>query len=112
MNPPKQLYKNKILAALPKAEINRLQPHLSRVELKQEQTLLDGDASHAYFVEDGIASVVVTLENGSTVEVGVIGIDGLVGFLSAGCRLCTGTNVRADCRFGFSRRSRGSEKRV
>ncbi len=88
MNPPKQLYKNKILAALPKAEINRLQPHLSRVELKQEQTLLDGDASHAYFVEDGIASVVVTLENGSTVEVGVIGIDGLVGIpilLGAGC---------------------------
>jgi CRP-like cAMP-binding protein len=35
--------------------------------------------SAAYFVEEGIASVVVTLEEGDTVEVGVIGDDGVVG---------------------------------
>jgi hypothetical protein len=44
------------------------------VTLEPEDTLLDGKATDGYFLEDGIASVVV-----STVEVGVIGIDGVVG---------------------------------
>lgn len=76
---PKQAYRNRVLAALPKAEIARLRPHLSLVTLKQEQTLLDGTAPYAYFMENGIASVVVTTEGGSTVEVGIIGMDGVVG---------------------------------
>jgi len=80
MNPPKQTYKNRILAALPKAEINRLAPHLSPVTLKQQASLLDGKATHGYFLEQGIASVVVAVGNGDTVEVGIIGIDGIVGF--------------------------------
>jgi hypothetical protein len=67
------------LAALPKAEISRLAPHLSKVTLKQEQTLSDRNAKYAYFMEQGIASVVATVENGTTVEVGVVGIDGIVG---------------------------------
>jgi CRP-like cAMP-binding protein len=32
-----------------------------------------------YFLEDGVCSIVVTMENGSTVEVGIIGRDGFVG---------------------------------
>ncbi len=82
MNPPVERlprYKNRILSALPKAEISRLAVHLSKVVLKQEQTLLDGTAKYAYFMEDGIASVVATVEDGTTVEIGVIGIDGVVG---------------------------------
>ena len=78
MNPRAHTYKNRILAALPAAEMSRLTPHLSRMTLKLEQTLLDGRAKYAYFMErHGI--VVATLENGTTVEVGVIGIDGVVG---------------------------------
>jgi CRP-like cAMP-binding protein len=79
MNPPTQPYKNRILAALPKDEIRRLARHLSPVTLEQEKVLLDGKLTHAYFLEDGIASVVVTVANGDTVEVGVIGRDGVVG---------------------------------
>src|SRR5690348_3983196 len=79
LNPSKQHYRNRILAALPKAEISRLAQHLSPVTLEQEKILLDGKLTHAYFLEDGIASVVVTVENGDTVEVGVIGCDGVVG---------------------------------
>lgn len=79
MKPPRQLYKNRVLANLPEAEISRLAPYLTPVTLQQEETLLDGMASHGYFLEDGIASVVATVENGSTVEVGIIGIDGVVG---------------------------------
>jgi CRP-like cAMP-binding protein len=80
MNLPKQQpYRNRVLAALPKTEISRLRPYLSPIALKQEDTLLDGTAPYAYFLEDGIASVVVTLKNGNTVEVGIIGIEGVVG---------------------------------
>jgi CRP-like cAMP-binding protein len=79
MNPPAKYYKNHILAALPKAEIERLKPHLSPVALKVRTPLLDGHADHAYFLEEGLASVVLTLASGDTVEVGVVGIDGVVG---------------------------------
>lgn len=72
-------YRNRVLAALPKAELNRLKPHLEALDLPQNQTLLDGKTDYAYFLEDGIASVVMSAEDGDTVEVGVIGIDGVVG---------------------------------
>jgi CRP-like cAMP-binding protein len=72
-------YKNRILAALPKAEIDRLLPHLSPVVLKTRTQLADGHADYAYFMEEGLASVVLMLANGATVEVGIIGVDGVVG---------------------------------
>jgi CRP-like cAMP-binding protein len=78
MIPPTH-YKNRVLAALPEAEIERLQPHLSPVTLKLRTQLLDGRNDHAYFLEEGLATVVLTLANGATVEVGVIGIEGVVG---------------------------------
>jgi CRP-like cAMP-binding protein len=68
-----------VLAGLPKAEIDRLTPHLEPVILKARTQLLNGQADYAYFIEDGLASVVLTLANGATVEVGVVGIDGVVG---------------------------------
>lgn len=76
---PTKAYKNRILAALPKAELNRLTPYLTPVTLKTRTQLLNGKAEHAYFMEEGLASVVLTLADGGTVEVGVIGIDGVVG---------------------------------
>jgi CRP-like cAMP-binding protein len=80
MNQPKQRYKNHVLAALPKAEIARLTPHLWPVTLKLRAQLLDGKApGYAYFLEEGLASVVLPMKDGGTVEVGVIGIDGVVG---------------------------------
>jgi CRP-like cAMP-binding protein len=80
VNQSKSQYKNRILAALPKAELNRLAPHLSPVTFELRQELLDGkSSSYAYFVEDGLASVVVTVENGKTVEIGVVGKEGVVG---------------------------------
>ena len=79
MNPPAKVYKNRVLAALPKAELNRLTPYLSPVTLPVRTQLMDGHAEHAYFMEEGLASVVMTLAGGATVEVGIIGIDGVVG---------------------------------
>ncbi len=79
MAPPRQVYRNRVLASLPKEEIKRLQAHLAPVTLKQGQVLLDGTAPYGYFLETGIASVVVTTADGHTVEVGIIGMEGVVG---------------------------------
>ena len=79
MNPRGNHFKNRVLASLPAAELNRLTPHLVPLELPQNTSLADGKATEAYFLESGIASVVITLEEGDTVEVGVIGNDGVVG---------------------------------
>jgi CRP-like cAMP-binding protein len=75
-------YKNRILASLPKAEISRLSPHLSLVDLPSGKTLMDPgqEITYAYFLETGLASVVVAMADGSMVETGITGNDGLVGF--------------------------------
>ena len=75
-------YKNRILASLSKAEISRLSPNLSALDLPSGKTLLEPgqDAGYAYFIETGLASVVVAMADGSMVETGITGNDGLVGF--------------------------------
>jgi CRP-like cAMP-binding protein len=75
-------YKNRILASLSKAEISRLSQHLSQVDLPAGKTLLDPgeEITHAYFLETGLASVVVAMADGTMVETGITGNDGLVGF--------------------------------
>lgn len=74
-------YKNRILAALPKAEIARLAPHLSPLTLEAGKTLLNPreDIVYAYFLESGMASVVIGMEDGTTVETALIGNEGMVG---------------------------------
>jgi hypothetical protein len=77
INQSTQQFKNRILTTLP--ELARLVPNLSKVDLPQEKMLIDGDATHGYFMEEGVASVVVTLTDGETVEVGIVGLEGMVG---------------------------------
>jgi CRP-like cAMP-binding protein len=76
------MYKNRILASLQRAEITRLAPHLMPLDLPAGKTLLDPgqEITHAYFLETGLASVVVAMSNGTMVETGITGNDGLVGF--------------------------------
>lgn len=78
VSPP---YKNRVLASLPEVEMKRLAPHLSPVTLKINQTLHDPGqmVDTVYFLEEGMCSMVVTMENGNTVEVGITGRDGFVG---------------------------------
>jgi CRP-like cAMP-binding protein len=77
----KQTFKNRVLASLPAPDLKRISPHLLPVTLKARRSLHEqGEAIESvYFLEDAVASVVVTMENGSTVEVGLIGRDGVVG---------------------------------
>ena len=75
------LYKNRLLALLPAADIERLAPHLSPVTLKINHTLHDAGQTvdTVYFLEDGVCSIVATMVSGNTVEVGIIGREGFVG---------------------------------
>jgi CRP-like cAMP-binding protein len=74
-------FKNNILASLPKAELRGLEPHLIPLDLPRRYMFHEAGEKvpYCYFLEEGLASIVVTLENGSTVEVGVAGREGMVG---------------------------------
>jgi CRP-like cAMP-binding protein len=73
--------RNRLLAALPAAEWKRLRASLDYVELPLRETLIpaNGVITHAYFVEDGVVSLVQNLSDGAAVEVGLIGHEGFVG---------------------------------
>ena len=72
---------NRILDALAKPEIDRLHPHLDMVVLPLHQVLLNpGDKiEFIYFPIRGVVSVVAPLQDGSVVEVNMIGSEGFVG---------------------------------
>lgn len=73
--------KNHILAALPRAEYARMRAHLKPVELGHGEALYkSGDAiEHVYFPEDAVVSLVTHMSDGATIEVALIGRDGMVG---------------------------------
>jgi CRP-like cAMP-binding protein len=78
---PQQPFINRVLASFPAQDIQRLSPHLTPITFKSKRSLHEpGERIDiVYFLEDAVASVVITMENGSTVEVGLIGRDGVVG---------------------------------
>ena len=75
---PKQ---NQILAALPKAEYDRLLPDLELVAMPLGWTLSEsGDhVNYLHFPVSGIVSLIYALENGSSSEIALVGNEGLVG---------------------------------
>ena len=84
-SPGLTLYQNRILASLSPADIDSLAPHLSTIELPMNHPLHSPsqESGMVYFLEDGVCSIVATMENGATVEVGLIGRDGFVGMAAA-----------------------------
>jgi CRP-like cAMP-binding protein len=72
---------NRLLAALPDAEYQRLMPHLERVPLSLKQVLHKAGESieYVYFPHRAIVSLISTPEEGSHVEVGLVGNEGIVG---------------------------------
>lgn len=72
---------NKILAALPAHEYERLREHLTPVALPLGQTLYDTEEriTEVYFVNNGVVSLVADLKDGGSVEVGLVGNEGMVG---------------------------------
>lgn len=75
------LKKNIILAALSDGEHQRLAPHLEKVDLRNAEVLYEmgGPVQYAYFPFNALISLVTQMTNGSIVEVGLIGNDGVSG---------------------------------
>jgi CRP-like cAMP-binding protein len=72
---------NRLLAALPRKVYNRLVAHLETVTLPFAEVLYEpGDAiRYVYFPNDSIVSLLSTVEDRSTLEIGIIGNEGMVG---------------------------------
>ncbi len=72
---------NKILAALPPEEFEPLADKLKPVPLVLGEILYmpEQQIEYVYFVNSGVVSLLAALENGATVEAGVIGPEGMAG---------------------------------
>jgi CRP-like cAMP-binding protein len=72
--------RNRILAALPAEEYERLLPHLKSVALDYKQVLYEPHKiiRYSYFPEDSVISMVTTLVDKTVVEVGLAGREGMV----------------------------------
>jgi CRP-like cAMP-binding protein len=76
---------NCLLQALPEAEFEVLRPHISVVELVRETVLAEAGAplTYIYLPHSGVISLMVSLSEGQTVDVAMVGRDSVVGALAA-----------------------------
>jgi CRP-like cAMP-binding protein len=74
-------YQNRLLQLLDSDGFERLRPYLETVELGYRQSLYEAneEINFVYFPIEGVASLVNTMADGSAVEVGTIGNEGIVG---------------------------------
>lgn len=74
-------FNNKLLAALPESEYQRLNPHLEYVTLRLGQVIYEPKTSieWVYFPERSMISLVSILSDNAMTEVGLIGNEGMVG---------------------------------
>ncbi|MDZ8260371.1 Crp/Fnr family transcriptional regulator [Nostoc sp. ChiQUE01b] len=72
---------NNLLAVLPPADYERLVPHLKLVPLPLKKVLYEAGEpiAQVYFPNKAVVSIVTTMEDGSTVEVGIVSNEGMVG---------------------------------
>ena len=80
--------RNDLLCALLNSEYKHLSPKLEPVDLKLGEIIYQADQriEHVYFPENAVVVMLDTEEDGGTVEVGIIGREGLVGInIFLGC---------------------------
>ena len=80
---------NVILLSLPNAEYRMLRPHLQPVDLPQHEILHEPGEKiqFTYFLNEGMVSLVALSRDGRSVEVGIVGKEGMVGMpLTMGLR--------------------------
>jgi CRP-like cAMP-binding protein len=72
---------NRLLSLLSDDDYERLRPHLSQLVLDYRKSLYEASRpiEHIYFPVDGLASLVITMADGASAEVGTIGNEGVVG---------------------------------
>lgn len=74
-------YSNRVLTSLSASDLQKLVPYLIPVDLPRDFTLHNPGqrVDPVYFPEAGVCSIVATMGNGMTIEVGIVGRDGFVG---------------------------------
>lgn len=110
--------RNRILAALLATDYRVLLPKLEHVALTRGQVIYQADQEieDVYFPEDAVVSMVDSMDDGRTVEVGLIGREGIVGInivlsgvvtpdkaivqLAGGAMRMTSKDLRKEMRFG------------
>jgi CRP-like cAMP-binding protein len=72
---------NRLLSVLPKAELDRLLPHLVLVKMPLGKVVYEsGDQlEHVYLPTTSIVSLLYVLEDGASAEIAIVGNEGLVG---------------------------------
>src|SRR5262245_61668366 len=72
---------NRLLRALPAAELELIHARLETVELVKDATLVEAGApvQRVYLPHSGIVSMMVSLSDGQSVEIATIGHDSIVG---------------------------------
>ena len=72
---------NRLLSVLPPNDFEHFFARLEPLTLSLRQVLQDAaqPIEHVYFMEEGVASVLTIMTDGSTIEVGMIGNEGMVG---------------------------------
>jgi CRP-like cAMP-binding protein len=83
---------NVILCSLTDKDYNLLRPHLEPVDLPQYEILEEPTQKidYTYFLNEGMTSLVALSRDGRSVEVGIVGKEGMVGMsLMAGLRFGT-----------------------
>jgi CRP-like cAMP-binding protein len=70
---------NLVLRALPRTVLHRIRPHLELIDLPRGHVLarIGTPVHHVYFVNRGVVSLVKTMQDGRTAEVGAVGIEGV-----------------------------------
>jgi CRP-like cAMP-binding protein len=78
---------NRLLAALPAADVELLAPFLGKASFAQGSVLHEPGqpVTRVYFPDSGLVSLLAVLPDGSAVDTGSIGRDGAVGLMAALC---------------------------
>ncbi len=86
--------KNRLLASLPAVDFSRFFSRLEPLDLSLRQTIQDAAAriEHVYFIEEGVTSLLTIMKDGSTIEIGMVGNEGMIGAAALLGRT-TGPNV-------------------
>jgi CRP-like cAMP-binding protein len=80
-SPNSQFRLNRLLAALPTEEYQRLLPSLESVSLQLKDELYEENEpiEYVYFPTSGMASILVVMADGALIEAGIVGNEGMVG---------------------------------
>lgn len=81
LGPPRNMPRNRILAALPPETFEEIRGDLELVSLQVRDIIYDVDKpiDHVFFVETGVLSIVSVMADGSAVETATVGFEGMLG---------------------------------